>query len=392
MIPDWRGSSATASFGQRVPPLPRGTATRLGERDDSSSLSAFGLVFAHYGVMGWSAFLAICVGVLALAGVIYQTIGAARDRQTFAAPGRLGRVGRHRLHYRSQGSGTPAVVLEAGIAASSLSWSRVQPEVARVTLVCSYDRAGLAWSESSGASRTMPALVSELRLLLQQAGIPPPCVLVGHSFGGIIIRALARAHPDEIAGLVFVDTLHPEEWCEPSSHQRSLLRGGVFLSRVGAVLAHVGVVRLCLSLLSGGAPRAPRQFSRIFGPTAAALLERIVGEVQKLPPDVLPSVQAHWSSPRAFHSMKQHLVALPVCSADVASGTDAFGDKPIVVLSAGRRDPRWLAADAALARASSKGRHLVSSRSGHWVHLDDPELVVRAIRDVVEMVRITPLK
>ena len=337
--------------------------------------------------MGWAAFLAIFVGAVALAGVVYQTIGAARDRQTFAAPGRLGRVGRHRLHYRCEGSGTPAVVLEAGIAASSLSWSRVQPVVARFTRVCSYDRAGLAWSESSRTPRTMPTLVGELRLLLQQAGTPPPYVLVGHSFGGIIIRAFARAYSDEVAGLLFVDTLHPEEWCEPSSQQRRLLRGGVFLSRIGAALAHLGAVRLCLSLLSGGSPGPPRQFSRIFGPTAAALLEHIVGEVQKLPPEVHPSVQAHWSSPRAFKGMRQHLAALPACCAEVAGGTDALADKPVIVLSSGRRDPRWLAADAALARSSSKGSHIVSSRSGHWVHLDDPELVVRAIRDVAGMVR-----
>lgn len=337
--------------------------------------------------MGFAALLFILLGILALAGVIYQTIGAARDRQTFAAPGKLGRVGRHHLHHRCEGSGAPAVVLEAGIAASSVSWSRVQPEIARFTRVCSYDRAGLAWSEYTAAPRTMAALVNELRLLLQQAGIPPPYVLVGHSFGGIIIRAFARSHPNEVAGLVFVDTLHPEEWCEPSSQQRQLLRGGVFLSRVGALLARLGVVRLCLSLLSGGAPGVPRQFSRIFGPTAAALLEHIVGEVQKLPPEVHPSVQAHWSSPRAFHGMRQHLAALPACCAEVASGSDAFGDRPVVVLSSGRRDPRWLAADAALARTSSNGTHSVSSRSGHWVHLDDPELVVGSVRDVVGMVR-----
>jgi len=339
--------------------------------------------------MGWFALVAISLGVLALAGVVYQTIGAARDRRTFAAPGKLGRVGRHRLHYRCEGSGAPAVILEAGIAASSVSWSLVQPEIAGFTRVCSYDRAGLAWSEYTAIPRKMAVLVSELRSLLQQAAIPPPYILVGHSFGGVIIRAFARAHAQEVAGLVFVDTLHPEEWCEPSSQQKRLLRGGVFLSRIGAVLARLGVVRLSLSLLSGGAPGVPRRFSRIFGPTAAALLEHIVGEVQKLPPEVHPSVQAHWSSPRAFRGMRQHLSALPACCAEVAGGKDAFGDTPVAVLSSGKRDPRWLDADAALARTSSRGSHLISSRSGHWVHLDDPELVVSAIRDVVGMVRST---
>jgi pimeloyl-ACP methyl ester carboxylesterase len=337
--------------------------------------------------MGWFSLLSVFFGILGLAGVVSQAIGAARDRRTFAAPGNFARVGHHCLHYRCEGSGAPAVVLEAGIAASSLSWTRVQPEVAQFTRACSYDRAGLAWSETAAAPRTLTALVSELRSLLRQAGIPPPYVLVGHSFGGIVIRAFARTHPDEIAGLVFVDTLHPAEWCEPSREQRQLLRGGIFLSRVGGALARLGVVRLCLSMLSGGSPGPPRQFSRLFGQRAAALLENMVGEVQKLPPEVHPAVQAHWSSPRAFQGMRLHLAALPDCCADIAKGNDALGDKPVVVLSAGRRDARWLAADAALARTSTKGSHFVSSRSGHWVHLDDPELVVGAIRGVVGMIR-----
>jgi pimeloyl-ACP methyl ester carboxylesterase len=229
--------------------------------------------------------------------------------------------------------------------------------------------------------------VCELRRLVHHAQILPPCVLVAHSYGALVIRAFARAYPAEVAGLVFVDPLHPEEWSDPSPRQRQMLRGGIFLSRVGALLARLGVVRLCLTLLSAGATKAPRQFSRVFGRTAAALLERVVGEVQKLPPEVLPFVQAHWSSPKAFRGMWQHLAAMPLCAADLAHGTATFGDIPIVVLSAGARDARWLAADAALAHASTNGRHIVSPRSGHWIHLDDPDLVIKAVHDVIELAR-----
>jgi pimeloyl-ACP methyl ester carboxylesterase len=335
--------------------------------------------------MGWVVFAAIAC--LVVAGMLYQAIGTARDRRRFAAPGVLGDVGRHRLHYRCDGAGSPAVILEAGIAASSLTWSRVQPVIARETRVCSYDRAGLSWSEPASSTRSMAALVSELRALLKGAGISPPYVLVAHSFGALIIRAFARVYPEEVAGLVFVDPLHPEEWCDLSPNQRQSIRGAVFLSRVGAVLARLGVVRLSLALLSGGAPAAPRRFSRAFGSRAAALLEHMVGEVQKLPPEVLPSVQAHWSNPKSFRGMWQHLAAMPSCSANLVRSVDAFGDTPVVVLSAGARDPRWLAADVALAHASSKGRQIVSSRSGHWIHLDDPELVIQAIHEVIEIAR-----
>jgi pimeloyl-ACP methyl ester carboxylesterase len=256
-----------------------------------------------------------------------------------------------------------------------------------LTQVCSYDRAGLSWSEPTPAARSIDTLVGELRLLLEHTGVPPPYVLVGHSFGGLIIRAYARSHPTEVAGLVFVDPLHPEEWCDPSPQQRNMLRGGIFLSRVGAVLARLGIVRLSLALLSGGAPGAPRRFSRVFGRQAAALLEHMVGEVQKLPQDVLPAVQAHWSNPKAFRGMWQHLEAMPSCSASLMRGTDNFGDRPVIVLSAAERRSRWLEADEALARASLNGRHIIAPHGGHWVHLDHPDLVIEAIGDVVSSTR-----
>jgi pimeloyl-ACP methyl ester carboxylesterase len=279
------------------------------------------------------------------------------------------------------------VVLEAGIAASSLTWSRVQPRIAQFSRVCSYDRAGLAWSESASTPRSMSALIEELRTLLDRTGEPPPYVLVGHSFGGLIIRAFARAYPTEIAGLVFVDPLHPEEWCDPLPEQRQMLRGGIFLSKVGAGLARLGVVRVCLTLLSGGSPAVPQRFSRLLGRRATALLERMVDEVQKLPAEALPAVQAHWSHPKAFRGMWQHLAAIPDCCAMVSNGADAFRDIPVVVFSAGARDPRWREADRRLANASASGRHIMSPKGGHWVHLDEPQLVVDAIHDVIRRYR-----
>jgi pimeloyl-ACP methyl ester carboxylesterase len=331
----------------------------------------------------WNA-ISIAAAAALLAGLLYAAIGAWRDRHRFMPPGRLVRVGGHRLHYRCAGAGAPAVILEAGIAASSVTWSLVQPRVAEMTRVCSYDRAGLAWSDFASSARSIDRIAEELHVMLEQADIPPPYLLVAHSFGALVIRAFARAWPHEVAGLVFVDPLHPEEWCAPSPQQRRMLRGAVFFSRLGAALAAVGIVRLSLTLLSGGAPAAPRRFSRVFGGTVAAMLERLVGEVRKLPSDVLPSVQAHWSNPKAFRAMRQHLAAMPACSADLMRTADAFADIPVAVLSGGTRAPRWLAADAALAAASTRGRHAVSQKSGHWIHLDDPDLVIEAIRDIAE--------
>jgi pimeloyl-ACP methyl ester carboxylesterase len=335
--------------------------------------------------MAWV--VTLSAALLIASGVLYQRLGGIRGRRQFPPPGAMIDVGGHRLHCLCSGTGDPAVVFEAGIAASSVSWSLVQPEVSRFTRACSYDRAGLAWSDPGPKSRSIPGFVTELRRVLEEAAVNPPYVLVGHSFGGMIVRAFARAHPTLVVGLVFVDTLHPEEWNDLAPDQRRMLRGGILLSNIGAGLAEVGVVRLCLSLLSGGKPGVPRRFSRIFGPTASALLEHVVGEVRKLPAAVLPSVQAHWSGPRAFRGMSQHLSALPLCAEQMSAEADAFGDLPIVVLSASNRRDRWLGADAALARTSARGRHMISTKAAHWIQLDDPILVIDAIRDVVHQAR-----
>jgi pimeloyl-ACP methyl ester carboxylesterase len=272
------------------------------------------------------------------------------------------------------------VVFESGIAASSLSWARVQPEVARFTRACAYDRAGLAWSESPSAPRTIDRIVDDLGALLRALEIPAPYVLVGHSFGAFVCLAFAGLHSADVNGLVLVDP--PTEWTTLTPHRRRLLRGGARLSRVGGVLARVGIVRASLALLTGGAPSAPRHFVKVFGPTAARTLERLVGEVRKLPAEVHPIVQALWCQPKCFASMAEHLAALEGAAA-AASRVGTLGEIPLCVISAGDQPPEVLAAHRALASLSTRGRHLVAENSGHWVQFDDPALVVEAIRSVV---------
>ena len=168
----------------------------------------------------------LLIACLFPAGIGYQFIGTHRDRRRFAAPGCLIDVGRCRLHLNEQGSGTPPVVLESGIAASSLSWALVQPEIAKFTRVCSYDRAGLGWSEKCRELRTVPQMVSELSSLLANAGISPPYILVGHSFGGLLVRAFAHLRPADVVGLVLVDPVSLEHWAACSPEEQRRLRLG----------------------------------------------------------------------------------------------------------------------------------------------------------------------
>ena len=166
--------------------------------------------------------------LLVLAGIIYQANGAARDARLCPPPGRRVRVGKHFLHIHCAGEGGPAVILDAGIAASSLSWSRVQPEVAQFTRVCSYDRAGLGWSDRALQRLTAAQMADALHTLLDAAGVARPFVLAAHSFGGLVVRAYAGKYPQAVVGIVLVDALHPDEWRTPTREQRRMIRGGVF--------------------------------------------------------------------------------------------------------------------------------------------------------------------
>ncbi|HEX9636529.1 MAG TPA: alpha/beta hydrolase [Acidobacteriota bacterium] len=319
-------------------------------------------------------------------GLIYQALQAARDRRIHPAPGRLIDVGGHALHLTCSGLGGPTVLLESGVAASSISWSAVQPELAKLTRVCAYDRAGLGWSESGPRPRSARQCVLELHALLDRARLRPPLILVGHSFGGLLARLYAAEHPATVGALVLLDPLGAGEWCELDAAQRRMLRGGVALSRCGALLARLGFVRLCLSLLRAGSIRIPRLVGRCFGREASNLLGRMVGEIRKLPPAVWPWAQAHWSQPRSFAAMADYLAALPQSAAETAALSRA-SSIPTFVLSAGNCPARRLAEHRELARRSAGGRHQIASGSGHWIQLDRPELVVATIREALEALR-----
>jgi pimeloyl-ACP methyl ester carboxylesterase len=328
--------------------------------------------------------LAAAITALLAFGVLYQQIGVRRQRRRFAPPGRLIDVGGHRLHVTCAGAGSPVVLLESGIAASSLSWAVVQPAIAASTRVCAYDRAGLAWSDAPSCERTFERIVDELETVLTNIAPGEPCILVGHSFGSFVVTAFAMRHASRVSGLVLVDPA--TEWLTTTPHRARLLRGGRRLSRVGALLAHAGVVRACLALLSGGAPAAPRSFVRIFGPTAARTLERLVGEVRKLPATIHPIVQSHWCNPKCFHAMADHLAALERDRESIAAVTPP-PDVPVVVISSGDQPVDQLALHRRLAAASTAGRHVVAARSAHWIQFDEPELIIEAVKVLVDSVR-----
>src|ERR1039457_2309040 len=184
------------------------------------------------------------------AGFLYQLIGAHRDRRRFAGLGRWVTIGRgHRLYLLENGTGGPTVLFEAGIAATNLNWFHIQETVARFTGTASYDRGGLGWSSRCRTARTPGNIAVELHELLLRAGIKPPYILVGHSFGGLVMRRYALEYPEDVAGVVLVDPMRCEEWPPLNPSKQSQINLGRKLIRCATPIAYCGPARLALTSL-----------------------------------------------------------------------------------------------------------------------------------------------
>jgi pimeloyl-ACP methyl ester carboxylesterase len=319
---------------------------------------------------------------------------AGRVARDPAPPGRLVDVGGYRLHIHCTGRGAPAVVLLAGSGDFSFDWSLVQPGLARSTRVCSYDRAGSAWSDPGPTPRTMRQEAHELRLLLQRAGVAPPYLLVGHSYGGLLARAYAGAHPAEVAGVVLVDPTHEDT--------RLMIQGRLTRVREGAGSRPVPRVQT----MASSPPRPPgeeelaqeRMNREAFGPPAISPpYDRLPREAQALrlwalgrPPRAAAADDFWAEELREMHDARR-------------ADPHPLGAMPLVVLAAGRAEPApqgvteeaWReltqekrAQRADLATLSTEGRLVVDTASGHHVHLDDPARVIEAVTGLLSRLRI----
>src|SRR5712691_2718771 len=242
--------------------------------------------------------------------------------------------------------------------------------------------------ERSGAREPLSArqIAQDLHALLDAAGVPGPYVLVGHSFGGYVNRVFADLYRNKVVGMVLVDSLHPAEWKNPTADQLRMIEVGLRYAQIAAWLARLGFVRFCLARLARGSPRMGEAAASVFGAEVAAAVRRIAGEIRKLPTPILPVLRELWSQPKNFLSLGQHVAALPV-SAVQAATMSSLGDLPLVVLSGNHHAAQYINWQRDLARLSSCGRHLVASDSGHWIHLDHPELVTQAFLEVVTAAR-----
>lgn len=328
-----------------------------------------------------------CVLAAALLGALYQALGTRRDRKCFPAPGRLVDVGGHRLHLLESGSGDATIVLEAGLMSTVLSWSNLQRELAQTYRVVSYDRAGLGWSDLGPMPRTADRIVDELHTLLQQAGIAPPYILVGHSFGGLTMPLFAARFPDETAGMVLVDPVVPAEWNPPSEHDRKLTRIGAHVCRRAALLSRIGLIRFVSFLLTTRAAKIAARLVRIISRGAPAESGSVSSPwFAALPASEKALASIFWVQEKFALTIASQLEGLPVSAAQIAE-RDSFGDKPMVILSARTAPEHRRGEHATMAARAPLGSHVIAEKSNHWIMQDEPELVIRATERVVELSR-----
>lgn len=311
--------------------------------------------------------------ILGLAGIglIYQTIAVRIDRRTYTPPGQMvdigDRIGDCRLHLVVMGEATghPTVILEAGMASFSSNFHWIQSDLSATTQVVAYDRAGLGWSDPAPEAQDAQQSARDLHAALQTAGIRPPYVLAGHSYGGLVVRAFADLYPDEVAGLVLIDASHPDQWAHIPASREGRLNGWGNL--VTGYLARFGVVR----------------FFRLGGAT-----------YDGLPSQQSAEMNAILSRPESWQTSGETLLAWNGRTRPQVNQANDLGDLPLGVLSVTEQP-------AIVAEVLTRLQHELPALSSNSIHYTVPEathesllakreharIVSETIRQVLEAVR-----
>ena len=285
--------------------------------------------------------------------------------------------------YSSRETDAPRLSLKLAWLPARLAGHVCSPLAASFTSTSAYDRAGLGWSSPLRSHHTLSQMLDDLHGVVAWAGGGEPVVLVGHSFGTLLLLAYTQRFPEQVAGLVMVEPVSLSTWSECSTADRHRLQAGMALSRRGAWLAEFGVVRAALALLLQGGQRWSQQIGRHAAGQGTATLERLTGEVSRLPRELWPVIAAQWSRPQSFRAMAETLEALPACAAD-AGRPVLPTELPVVVLSAASATQEELRERDGWLMGLVEAEHLVLPETGHWLHLEKPEEVTTAVRWCVE--------
>jgi pimeloyl-ACP methyl ester carboxylesterase len=304
--------------------------------------------------------IAVFVGGLMLLGAIYESMAEASDARVYPPPGKLVDVGGYRLHINCTGTGSPTVVIDAGLGDWSTMWAWVQPEVAKTTQVCTYDRAGNGWSDPGPLPRNAVQYAKELHILLHEGNIPGPYVLVGHSLGGLSVRVFTDMYPLEVAGVVLIDSMSPRQFPQSSTDTTPPMDSQSHAFTIVPALARIGLVRL---------------------------LVRPLGLIPHLPPEVEKAYLSRMVRPSNLQAyLGDESRGMPE-SGRQADAVKTIGDLPLIVLTARQNDiPGWQEWQTELLQLSSNSQQLFAE-SGHNIEIEQPEAAIAAIVKMVEFVR-----
>ncbi|MCY4536237.1 MAG: alpha/beta hydrolase [Bryobacterales bacterium] len=300
---------------------------------------------------------AVFVAIIATTGL--QAVLSHLSLRNNPPPGSLVELNGRKVHVLCAGEGSPTVILEAGLPGSSLTWMSVFSEIAELTRVCAYDRPGYGWSQPTTSPRTAETIVQELRVLLQSTDTQPPYILVGHSFGGLLMQLYATRFPNDFTGMVLVDSSHPDQ-----AHRTLDLQEIDTISFAMKTLGPIGIVRLLFPVPAGN-PES-RDVS-----------------VREQERELLMTSRTLWTATREMSGLRESL-------RQVTESTVDLGSKPLVVLSEGRRRAEsWQALQEDLSRMSTNSEWQVVDGAGHFVQHDQPDVVVGAVRRVIEKLETT---
>jgi len=324
----------------------------------------------------------LVVIVAAISGVIYQSVLNARDARRYPQEGRSIPLGPKSpgvsLNLNCTGSGSPTVILDTGLGVPAAGWDLVQPSVAQFTRVCSYDRAGYGWSTAGPMPRTSDQIVKELHALLTAAGEKPPYILVAHSFGGFNVRLYTAQYPNDIVGLVLVDTSHEDQnnYLPPSlkAVMKNYSTELESQKRIFSTLLFFGVARL-MATDDISDPRVSKAF--------------------------LKKINYLELQPKFMDATASEMQNFEVSAQQVRSGAGTLGDRPLIVLTAGQpQDPKDLPKGVSLQdmqdfqklwitdlqvrekNLSTRGKQIVVSDSSHMIPILRPDAVISAIHEV----------
>lgn len=314
---------------------------------------------------------------LIVAGFLYQCLGTQFDRRRYAREGRWVHLPNGgKLYLLEKGEGEATVIFEAGIAATNLNWFHIQEEISKFAFTASYDRGGLGWSGPAQSERTPGNLAKELHDLLAVAGIKPPYILVGHSFGGLVMRRFALLYPDEVSNVILVDPMRCDEWPPLDPTKQSMIDRGSKLSSYAIPIARLGLARLAVTSLLCRSGRTASRLAGAAGNGGQHVLGRIKEEVGKMPQQVWPVVAAHWSRPGYYVGMRSHVESVPNSVREMLQTEPIIHSIPVLLLTPGRSTPL---SDEDLQRIGDNIQQVIAPDSAHWIHLDEPELVINSI-------------